>query len=133
MRILVTGAAGLLGNAVVRTAKERSHDVRALSRSDLDVVDPGEVERRLNAERPEVVVHCAAYTAVDRAEEESDQAMSGNRDGTRNGGRAGGQNRREAGGVGRPARGAKGGRAWMPVGCFCGASSMKPIGRYCHS
>lgn len=84
MRILVTGAAGLLGNAVVRAAEERGHDVRASTRSDLDVTDPGEVERRLNAERPEVVVHCAAYTAVDRAEEESDQAMSVNRDGTRN-------------------------------------------------
>ena len=84
MRILVTGAAGLLGHAVVRTAGERGHDVRAFARSALDVTDTAEVERRLRAERPEVVVHCAAYTAVDRAEEESDQAMSVNRDGTRN-------------------------------------------------
>ena len=84
MRILVTGAAGLLGHAIVRAAEERDHDVRAFARSALDVTDPGEVERRLRAERPEVVVHCAAYTAVDRAEEESDQAMSVNRDGTRN-------------------------------------------------
>ena len=84
MRILVTGAAGLLGNAVVRTAEERGHDVRAFVRSALDVTDPGEVERHLRAEKPEVVVHCAGYTAVDRAEEESDQAMSVNRDGTRN-------------------------------------------------
>ncbi len=84
MRILVTAAAGLLGNAVVRTAWDRGHDVRSFTRSALDVTDPGEVERRLSAERPDVVVHCAAYTAVDRAEEELDQAMSVNRDGTRN-------------------------------------------------
>ncbi len=84
MRILVTGAAGLLGNTVVRIAGERGHDVRAFDIADLDVTDPGEVDRRLRAEKPEVVVHCAAYTAVDRAEEESDQAMSVNRDGTRN-------------------------------------------------
>jgi len=84
VRILVTGAAGLLGNAVVRVAGERGHDVRALARSALDVTDAGEVERRLRAEKPEVVVHCAAYTAVDRAEEEVDQAMTVNRDGTRN-------------------------------------------------
>ena len=73
-----------MGNAVVRTAGERGHDVRAYARSGLDVTDPGEVERRLRAEKPEVIVHCAAYTAVDRAEEELDQAMSVNRDGTRN-------------------------------------------------
>ncbi len=84
MRILITGAAGLLGNAVVRTAEERGHDVRALGRSTLDVTDAGEVDRRLRAEMPEIVVHCAAYTAVDRAEEESHQAMAVNRDGTRN-------------------------------------------------
>ena len=84
MRILVTGAAGLLGNAVVRTVRKRGHDVRAFARCALDVTDPVEVERCLGAEKPEVVVHCAAYTAVDRAEEELDQAMIVTRDGTRN-------------------------------------------------
>jgi dTDP-4-dehydrorhamnose reductase len=84
LRILVTGAGGLLGNAIVRTAGERGHDVRAYARSGLAVTDPGEVERCLRAEKPEVIVHCAAYTAVDRAEEELDQAMRVNRDGTRN-------------------------------------------------
>ena len=84
LRILVTGAGGLLGNAVVRTATERGHDVRAFPRPALEVTDPGDVDRRLRAEKPEVVVHCAAYTAVDRAEGELDQAMSVNRDGTRN-------------------------------------------------
>ncbi len=84
MRILVTGAGGLLGHAVVRAAEDAGHDVRAFPRSRLDVTDPDEVERRLGAEKPEVVIHCAAYTAVDRAEQESDQAMSVNRDGTRN-------------------------------------------------
>ncbi len=84
MRILVTGAGGLLGNAVVRTAGERGYDVRAYARSALDVTLSGDVERRLRAEMPEIVVHCAGYTAVDRAEGEADLAMSVNRDGTRN-------------------------------------------------
>ena len=84
MRILVTGAGGLLGNAIVRTAADRGHDVRPFARSALDVIDPGEVERQMRAEMPEVVVHCAAFTAVDRAEAEADQAMKVNRDGTRN-------------------------------------------------
>lgn len=84
LKVLVTGAAGLLGNAIVRAAGQRGHDVRPFDRSALDVTDPGAVDRHLRAEKPEVVVHCAAYTAVDRAEEESDQAMAVNRDGTRN-------------------------------------------------
>ncbi len=84
MRFLVTGAAGLLGGAIVRSAGVRGHDVRAFARSALDVTDPGEVDRCLRAEMPEVVVHCAAYTVVDRAEEEPAQAMAINRDGTRN-------------------------------------------------
>ena len=84
MKILVTGAGGLLGSAVVRSVGERGHEVRAYARPGLDVTDPSEVERRLRVEMPDVVVHCAAYTAVDRAEEEVDEAMNVNRDGTRN-------------------------------------------------
>jgi dTDP-4-dehydrorhamnose reductase len=84
MRVVVTGAAGLLGNAVVRAAREREHDVCALDREALDVTDPGAVELRIRKEKPEVIVHCAAYTAVDGAEEEPDKAMRVNCDGTRN-------------------------------------------------
>jgi dTDP-4-dehydrorhamnose reductase len=84
LRILVTGAGGLLGNAVVRIVTERDHDVRAFLRPALEVTDPEDVDRRLRGENPEVVVHCAAYTVVDGAEGELDQAMRVNRDGTRN-------------------------------------------------
>jgi len=82
LKILVTGAGGLLAGAVVRAARSKNHDVCPLDRDDLEVTDGPEVERRIAEERPEVVVHCAAYTAVDRAEGEADLAMRINRDGT---------------------------------------------------
>ena len=84
MRVVVTGAAGLLGNALVRAAREREHEVCALERSDLDVTDSAAVERRIRDEKPCVILHCAGYTAVDQAEEEPKKAMTINCDGTRN-------------------------------------------------
>lgn len=82
MRILVTGAAGLLGREVVALAAARGHDVVAAAREMLDVTD-GEAAARVLADvRPGAVVHCAAYTAVDRAEEEPELAMRVNGRGT---------------------------------------------------
>ena len=84
MKILVTGAGGLLGGAVVRAATERGHDVCALDRTALDVTDAESVQGRLRYEAPAVVMHCAGYTGVDDAEDGPDQAMMVNRDGTHN-------------------------------------------------
>lgn len=84
MRVVVTGAAGLLGNALVRAARERGHEVCALERKTLDVTDSAAVERRIRDEKPCVIFHCAGYTAVDQAEEEPEKAMRINCDGTRN-------------------------------------------------
>ena len=68
MKVLVTGAQGLLGSEFVSVSKARGLDVVGVGRADLDVTDASAVEARLRDERPDVVVHCAAYTAVDRAE-----------------------------------------------------------------
>lgn len=84
MRILVTGAAGLLGGAVVAEAGSREHVVVALARTNLDVTDVDAVRAAVTRAAPEVVVNCAAYTAVDRAESEPERAMAVNRDGARN-------------------------------------------------
>lgn len=83
MKIAVTGAQGLLGREFVRVAGTR-HDVVGWSRAELDVTDADACMQRVLAVHPDWVVHCAAYTAVDRAEDEPELAMRVNRDGARN-------------------------------------------------
>jgi len=73
MRVLLTGANGMLARALVDTAPvhleliERSH-------AELDVTDAGAIERELAATKPTVIINAAAYTAVDRAESDVDTA-----------------------------------------------------------
>jgi dTDP-4-dehydrorhamnose reductase len=68
MKLLVTGAGGMLGRAVVECATRLGHDVRAARRGDLDVGDAGAARRALQAFGPDAVVNCAAFTDVDGAE-----------------------------------------------------------------
>lgn len=81
MRILVTGADGLLGPEVIAAALARGHEALGLTRNDLDVTEELAVEAVLHGHEPDAVVQCAAYTAVDRAEAEPALAMRINRDG----------------------------------------------------
>jgi dTDP-4-dehydrorhamnose reductase len=74
MKVLVTGAGGMLGHDVVRVAEDMRHQVVALSRDDLDVTDPARVERIITRERPGAVINCAAWTNVDGAEEAEHEA-----------------------------------------------------------
>ncbi len=69
MKVLITGAGGMLGTDVAAVAESMSHEVVALDRDDLDVTDPGRVERLIVRERPGAVINCAAWTKVDAAEE----------------------------------------------------------------
>jgi len=68
MRLLVTGAAGMLGHDVTAAAARGGHDVTALSRRDLDVRDTAAVRAAVAAARPDAIVNCAAWTDVDGAE-----------------------------------------------------------------
>ncbi|HVL31055.1 MAG TPA: dTDP-4-dehydrorhamnose reductase [Solirubrobacteraceae bacterium] len=68
MRLLVTGAGGMLGQAVVATAARLGHDVRGATRAELDVTVEAAVVVAMHEFRPEAVVNCAAYTDVDGAE-----------------------------------------------------------------
>jgi dTDP-4-dehydrorhamnose reductase len=68
MRLLVTGGAGMLGQAVATAATRLGHDVIALSRAELDVTDADHVRRVIAAAEPRAIVNCAAWTDVDAAE-----------------------------------------------------------------
>jgi dTDP-4-dehydrorhamnose reductase len=74
MRLVVTGAAGMLGHRVVDVARERGHDVVATDIDDLDLLDAAAVERRFGEWAPEAVIHCAAFTDVDGAEDKEELA-----------------------------------------------------------
>jgi dTDP-4-dehydrorhamnose reductase len=78
MRVLVTGAGGQLGHDVVATAGAAGDDSLGLARGDLDVTDRGAVLAAATTWRPDVVVHCAAWTAVDACESDPERAHASN-------------------------------------------------------
>ena len=84
MRILVTGSGGQLGRELAATLPGRGHEAVALSRGELDVADPGAVERAVGANSPELVINTAAYTDVDGCETAAELAYSVNALGPRN-------------------------------------------------
>jgi dTDP-4-dehydrorhamnose reductase len=88
MRLLVTGGAGMLGQAVAAAATRLGHDVVALSRAELDVTDADHVRRVVAAAEPRAVVNCAAWTDVDGAETAEAAATAVNGDGAGNVARA---------------------------------------------
>ena len=88
MRLLVTGGAGMLGQAVAAAATRLGHDVVALSRAELDITDADHVRRVVAAAEPRAVVNCAAWTDVDGAETAEATATAVNGDGAGNVARA---------------------------------------------
>lgn len=88
MRVLVTGARGMLARALIPELERRGHEVIGLGRDALDVTDADAVERAVREWVPDVVVQCAAYTRVDDAEADEAAAFAVNAEGTRNVARA---------------------------------------------
>jgi dTDP-4-dehydrorhamnose reductase len=78
MKILVTGAAGMLGQDAVRTARAANHEVVALGREDLDLRRRRPIRQTLERELPDAVINCAAYTDVDGAESDEERATEVN-------------------------------------------------------
>lgn len=88
VKVLVTGAGGMLACALHDVLEARGHEVAPLARRELDVTDAQRVRDVVGAERPDVVVQCAAYTRVDDAEREEEVALHINAEGARNAARA---------------------------------------------
>lgn len=84
MKLLVTGAAGMLGRDVMLAAGNAGHDVVGFGRAELDVTNPDAIRRRLDIERPDVVINCAAWTDVDGAETAEERAFAVNGSGAGN-------------------------------------------------
>jgi dTDP-4-dehydrorhamnose reductase len=75
MRVLVTGAGGMLGRDVVHACELRGHRVLGLSRAELDIGDGPAVDAAVARVRPDAVVNCAAWTDVDGAEDHEAEAL----------------------------------------------------------
>ncbi|HEY9757196.1 MAG TPA: dTDP-4-dehydrorhamnose reductase [Oculatellaceae cyanobacterium] len=84
MKLLVTGAGGMLGQALVPCLKSRQHDVTALPKEELNVTNFDRVQQVLAKTKPELILHCGAYTKVDQAESEPALAYHINGYGTEN-------------------------------------------------
>lgn len=74
MRILLTGANGRLGSRLLQSLTERGHTVSGYDVAQMDVIDWDAVRAGFQETQPELVVHCAALTAVDRCAEDPDRA-----------------------------------------------------------
>lgn len=83
MKILVTGATGQLGYDVCRQLTALGIEHKGLGSKDCDLTDPGQVRVVFNTYAPDAVIHCAAYTQVDKAETEVALCRKINVDGTR--------------------------------------------------
>lgn len=84
MKVLVTGAKGQLGHDVVNELTMRGHEAIGVDIEEMDITDIESVSRVLKETAPDAVVHCAAYTAVDAAEDNIDLCRRVNAYGTEN-------------------------------------------------
>ncbi len=83
MKYLISGRNGQLARAFIRRLSESGADCLAPEESDFDITDPERVGKICEAYRPDVIINCAAYNLVDRAEQEFDTALSVNASGPR--------------------------------------------------
>lgn len=70
MKVLVTGVKGQLGYDVVKDLEKRGHQPIGVDRDEMDLMDNEAIRTFIMNLKPEAIIHCAAYTAVDKAEEE---------------------------------------------------------------
>lgn len=84
MKILVTGFTGQLGYDVVKLGKHLGLEMIGIGSSDLDITIEADVFQYVDQVKPDAIIHSAAYTAVDKAEDDKETCWAVNVDGTRN-------------------------------------------------
>ena len=84
MKIIVTGAKGQLGYDVIKQLESEGIEAVGVDLPELDITDSVAVDAFIGSERPDGVIHCAAYTAVDTAENEKEICTAVNETGTQN-------------------------------------------------
>lgn len=84
MKVVITGANGMLARAVKKYCAFVNDDVSAFSRSELDISERNSVAEAISAASPNVVINCAAFTDVDGAETNADACYAANLDGVGN-------------------------------------------------
>lgn len=84
MRILVTGVKGQLGHDVINELAKRGHTGIGVDVEEMDITDAKKVDEVIRASEVEAVIHCAAYTAVDAAEDQVELCRKINAEGTEN-------------------------------------------------
>ncbi|MBR3289239.1 MAG: sugar nucleotide-binding protein, partial [Clostridia bacterium] len=88
MTVLVTGAAGQLGQDLMDELRRRGMNAVGIDREEADITDAEPMRRVVANIRPDAVIHCAAYTAVDKAETDRERCFAINVTGTENVARA---------------------------------------------
>ena len=84
MKVMVTGITGQLGYDVMLELGKRGYQAIGVSHHDMDITDAAAVDAFTAKEKPDAVIHCAAYTAVDAAEDNVEACRAINADGTAN-------------------------------------------------
>lgn len=84
MRVVVTGVRGQLGYDVVGELEARGHEAIGIDVSELDITDGKAADAFFENTRPDALIHCAAYTATEKAEDEPDVCYKVNATGTEN-------------------------------------------------
>jgi len=84
MKFLVTGAMGQLARQFQKTLQNHEHAVVTFDRQGLDISDSHAVKERISEHIPDVVINCASYNSVDKAEDDFDSARSVNATGVKN-------------------------------------------------
>lgn len=84
MKVLITGANGLVGRAAIKDCQFHGDEVEACTHKDLDISDFARVEEIFRLEKPEIVLNCAAYTDVDGSESNAERCYAANSLGAEN-------------------------------------------------